>query len=197
MTERNSLSEDMHTSLPLFEELSKKDVSTISDPELLQALRAMHVGDSTTGKVCALRHEVFDIPAFCSDTGLLHCPHSHAFTVIEEAIHRWADRGTIQKEQAQEKLLLLQALTTKLESMDMGAGFLEEEIDSHGKSGLDTIPAFLQMYDLRREEMTEGAPHNARVLLMKHIEPMQLQVALEIDKVRQWAIENAPEESAA
>lgn len=175
--------------LPLFEELKREDSSKFSDADLLMALTAMKVISPTRKKVCRLDHEIFDRPNTCPDEGLLTCPHTHAFELIYEAIHRCQKRGLIDNEEAETQEKSLLTLTSKLDSMDAGGTYIQQEIDSGGRSGQEVLPAYLEILGLTHEEILDKPVHEAKKFVSEKIGPQQVEIGQDIDGIRSWIID--------
>jgi len=170
--------------LPIFEDVRHRPLSEIPDSELLQALERMNVVNPATRKACGMHHELYDRKEFCPDIGTLSCYHSYAFSLIEEMIRRSKKNGTMKPDDADAQLAALKKNVSRLEAMDMGGTFIEDEISSGGHSGHESVPFFLEQLGLTVEGVLAVPAADARSLVCNHIKNPQLKVAQEIDTIR-------------
>ena len=174
--------------LPMFETLRERSLSEISDDELFRALQEMKIVNPQTMQACGMFHEVHNLRNFCPDTGLLTCFHSYAFALIEEAIRRSKEKGTIQKEEADNRLAALKENVAELEALDMGGTFIEADISSQGQSGQELVPFFLERIGLISQELLAVSTKDARTLVCERIRKPQLEIAERINAIRLWVI---------
>lgn len=179
---------DARTALPLFEDLKQKDASKISDAEILLALQEMAIVNPTVRRPCDMRHEIYDLRDFCPDEGLLTCPHSHAFKVIQEAIDRCKRLKLADSSEVHAQTHLLLRLRSKLDDLDTGGTYIQQEIDSGGRSGNEVLPAYLELIGVTREQLLAVPAGDAKALVSAKIGPLQLAIGKDTDAIRRWAI---------